>query len=794
MALQVGSRLGHYDVTALIGKGGMGQVYNATDTTLNRQVAPKILPKGESRRRRHRCLRFETWKLIATLASVVLVYEPVAADETLTQAAGSLEAMRLEPEERIALDGVLDEAVWKRATPATNFLQQEPDEGAPATERTEVRVVYDTNQLYIGAMLFDSDPSGIIGFQKERDRGLGSDDRFMWILDTFRDGRTGYFFETNPAGLLGDGLLQTGGRGNVNKDWDGIWDLRVRQNELGWSVEIWIPFRTLNFDPASDTWGINFQRTVRRKNEEALWRGHLRNQGVFRPIHAGQVVGFDDVSQGLGLDAKPYVAGAWRSHPQEGVTQTPADVGVDVEYSVTTNLRAALTVNTDFAEAEVDDRRVNLTRFPLFFPERRQFFLEGSSVYQFAERSNIRPFFSRRIGLVEGEAIPIRYGARLGGQAGAFDIGFLQVRTGQHDAVEAETVPGEDFTIARLRRNILQQSSLGVIYTRRSTEILDGERALPTRHTLGVDFNLFTSTFMQDKNFQLEAFYVVHTDPEVDADSALTDRNSRGFRVNYPNDIWNGHVSFREFGEAWDPAVGFAPRNGFRRIQPSIGFEPRPDWPSVRQLQFEVSFEYLTDLDNTLETRSLDLQLFGLAFDSGDEINVSTEETLERIDGPFEITDDVIIPVGIYTSQTWSLAADTAGHRRVSGGVELRRGGFWSGDQTRYAFDVTVRPGAAVQLRTEWEHVDVDLPEGAFSTDLVRIDSDWPATPRFSLTSTVQYDTVSERLGLFGRLRWTLRPGSDLYVVYTHNWLYEAGRALTESRSLTTKVNYTHRF
>ena len=461
---------------------------------------------------------------------------------------------------------------------------------------------------------------------------------------------------------------------------------------------------------------------------------------------------------------------------------------------MTTNLRAALTVNTDFAEAEVDDRRVNLTRFPLFFPERRQFFLEGSSVYRFAETSSVRPFFSRRIGLVEGEAIPIRYGARLGGQAGAFDIGFLQVRTGQSDTVESGTVPAEDFTIARLRRNVFQQSSLGVIYTRRSTETLDGERALPTRHTLGVDLNLFTSTFMQDKNLQLEAFYVVHTDPETAAGSTQTDRTSRGLRVNYPNDLWNGHVSLREFGEAWDPAVGFAPRNGFRRLQPTVGFGPRPDWPHVRQLQFEVSFQYLTDLDNTLQTRARDLRVLGLEFDSGDEISFSIEETLERLDGPFEITDDVIIPVGSYTFQTWLLEAETAGHRRASGGVEFRRGGFWSGDQMRYAFDVTVRPGAAVQLRTEWEHVHVDLPEGAFSTDVLRIDTDWPATPRFSLTSNVQYDSVSERLGLFGRVRWTLRPGSDLYVVYTHNWLYETGRALTESRSLTTKVNYTHRF
>ncbi len=710
-----------------------------------------------------------------------------------------IEAVRLDPRDSISLDGVLSEAVWKHAIPATNFLQQEPDEGNVATEQTEVRIVYDKDQLYIGVMLYDSDPSGIIGFQKERDAWLGSDDRFMWILDTFQDGRNSYFFETNPSGLLSDGLLQvSGGRGRVNKSWDGIWDLRVAQTELGWSVEVWIPFRTVNFDPASESWGINFQRTVRRKNEESLWSGHRRNQGIRLPIHAGRLSGLQDISQGLGLDVRPYIAGALRSPPQENFTQIPTQVGVDLEYNLTANLRAALTVNTDFAETEVDQRRVNLTRFPLFYPEQRQFFLEGSNVYRFAPSSGVRPFFSRRIGLSEGEAIPIRYGARLGGQVGNYDIGFLHVQTGQHEPNELSRVPSEDFTVARFKRNIFQQSSLGMIYTRRSTRALpgnfNGEPVVPTRQTVGFDLDLFTTTFLGDKNLQFEAFYVVHTDPDINGKSRLSDRTSRGIRFNYPNDIWRGHVSLREFGNEWDPAVGFAPRNGFRRLQPTIYYEPRPNLPNVRRLLFRADFEYLTDLNNNLETGQLDIRLFGVEFDSGDHFNISTIESFEALKAPFEISNDVIIPVANYTFRTWQLHIGTASRRRISGRVNARHGQFWSGDRNSYAFGLTIRPGAAVQLRTELERADIALPEGSFSTNLIRLEGNWPATPRFSLTSNIQYDTVTQRLGSFSRIRWTLRPGSDLYFVYTHNWLYETGRPFDESRGLATKINYTHRF
>jgi hypothetical protein len=698
-----------------------------------------------------------------------------------------LAAERLQAEERIVLDGVLDESVWTRALPATAFRQQEPVEGAPPTERTEVRVAYDAANLYIGAHLFDSDPSGIKGFQRRRDAGLGSDDRFMWILDTFRDGRTAYFFEINPAGLLGDGLLRIGSGSTVSKSWDGIWDVRVRRHDHGWTAEIRIPFRTLNFDPRSDRWGINFQRTIRRRGEELMWSGYRRNQGLFLPINAGVLTGLRDLSQGLGLEAKPYVA-ASRS-TVGGLSDTSGDIGLDLGYSLTPSLRLALTVNTDFAETEVDDRQVNLTRFPLFFPERRQFFLEGSSIYTFAGASGVNPFFSRRIGLVDGEPVPVQFGARLGGQAGAWDVGLLQIRTGAQ-----ESVPTEDFTVARLRRNLFAQSSIGAIYTRRSSDRAGGVD-LPDRHTYGLDLDLSTSTFLGSKNLQFEAFFAAHTESLRDEGTTLGARSARGIRLNYPNEVWQAHVSLREFGDAWNPAVGFAPRRGFRRLQPTVTWNPRPErLPNVSEFQFQLYFEHLTDLDGVLETRRLQARPFGIRFTPGDEIDVAVANQYELLTRPFPIADGVVLAPGAYSFNDLTVDLSTATQRAFSLRGVAQIGEFWSGTRRRAALGVTLRTSGSVNLSTTVERQDVTLPEGDFATTLMRMNGDWSPTPFVSFTNSVQYDDVSRSVGLNSRMRWIVRPGSDFYFVYAHNWMDHGGRYATLSRGATTKLNYTHRF
>jgi hypothetical protein len=716
----------------------------------------------------------------------------------------SVAALRLGGDDRVRLDGLVDEEFWARAQVAGGFLQQEPHAGEPASEETEVRIAYDDQNLYIGVVLHDREPAGVIGRALQRDAGLGSDDRFMFILDTFLDGRTGYFFEINPAGLMGDGLLRGSPGGvSVNKSWDGIWEARVRRGDDGWSAEIRIPFRTLNFDPAHDTWGINFQRTVRRKGEESLWSAHARNQGLFRPEHAGRLTGLTGLSQGLGLELKPYAVASWgrapgRGHPE---ADTPANVGFDMTYSITPSLRASLTVNTDFAEAEVDQRRVNLTRFAQSFPERRDFFLEGSSVYAFAQSSGPSPYFSRRIGLDEGRPVPITAGGRLAGQLGAFDVGFLQVRTGAHDFG-----PAEDFTVARARRNVLRSSTIGAIYTRRAPDASRGlER--PDAHTVGFDADLYTSSFLGNRNLQLEAFVVAHTDARgASARDSLAsdpgDRSARGFRLNFPNDPVRAHVSLREFGDLYDPAVGFVPRRGFRRFQPTVGWAPRPSSiAAVRQLDFQAQLEHLTDLAGSLETFNVQARLLGVRFESGDYLGFEMRRDHERLRRAFRISDGVVIPAGEYGWTRWELGARSAGRRAASVSADLSGGGFWSGNRLQQQLVGSWTPRAGVSVNGSWERNDVRLPEGAFTTNLFRTGGGWQFSPWMSLNGNVQYDDVSRVLGTFTRFRWTITPGSDLYLVYTHN--LRDGMLLPDPRQqrfatvdhrAATKLTYTYRF
>ena len=388
----------------------------------------------------------------------------------------TMEAIRMTSDDTITLDGRLDEDVWMRAVPATNFLQRDPDNGQPATEQTEVRFVYDDDKLYMGVTLFDSEPDKLIHYQMGRDGNLPADDKLQWAIDTFNDGQSAYWWEMNPLGSMADALR--GANNSNNRRWDGIWDARTTRSDIGWTIEMEVPFRTMNFNPDSDGWGVNFQRTIARKNETNLWMGWLRNQGLNRMSNAGELTGIRGVSQGRGLDIKPYLVGTSESFPgRDDVTgTTEAQAGVDLFYNITPSLRTNLTVNTDFAQAQVDARQTNLTRFSLLFPEQRDFFLDGSLFFDFvssgggggggrgggAGGQTLIPFQSRRIGLDE-ENTPqrINFGGKLTGQAGAFDIGVLQVQTGDETEGDAGGSLGEDFTVVRLKRRMFRESCRG---------------------------------------------------------------------------------------------------------------------------------------------------------------------------------------------------------------------------------------------------------------------------------------------------------------------------------------------
>lgn len=711
----------------------------------------------------------------------------------------TIQALRLGEADVVRVDGLPDEAVWERAQAATGFLQRDPNNGDPATERTEVRLVYDADRLILSVICYDSEPDRVLGNQMQRDRSFEADDRFMWTIDTFLDGRSGYYFEINPAGAMGDGLVDPAadagwnndfGAG-INRSWDGIWLARVRRTMTGWTAEIEIPFRTVNFDPRADAWGINFQRTIRRKNEDVLWTGHARNQGLARMTNAGRVEGLGGISQGVGLDVKPYLVGNVSSAPGRGRPDalSTGDVGIDAFYNLTPALRANVSVNTDFAETEVDERRVNLTRFPLFFGEKRDFFLEGSNFFDFSREDEdaVVPFFSRRVGLDDsGTPQPIDAGAKLTGQAGAFDVGVLQVRT-----AESGRRLGEDFSVLRVRRRAFQQSYFGGLYTRRSARV-PGDA---DRHTAGLDFELATSRFRGNQNLELSAFYLWTSSPE-----RAEDTGAYGVRLAYPNDPLTIELSMLELQPNYDPAIGFVERRGYKRLAPTVEYSWRTrDHPWLRALGWEAELEFINDPRNRPLTREFSFSPLEVNFHDGSRVAVEIQPQYERLEEDFEIHDDIVLPAGaVYEFTSYQLQASTADHRMINVQGNMSAGRFFSGDRREYSFEMGVRPRRGIALMMEAEHNVLELAEGSFDTDVFRVRADTQFSPWLSVANNLQYDNVSGLLGWQMRFRWIRRPGNDLYVVYTHNWreVLETGfrRMTMLDNRLATKLVYTLRF
>lgn len=701
-------------------------------------------------------------------------------------------AYRMADNEQIKLDGRLDESFYTEAQAATAFRQQEPLEGQLATEQTTVQITFDEKNLYIGARFYDSDPDGIKAFQKRRDAVLDTDDKFAFILDTYNDQRSAFYFEINPHGLMGDGILRTGQGAAVNRDWNGIWRVWVARDDKGWSAEIRIPFMTLNFDPKNDTWGINFLRTIRRKNEITLWEGYQRNQGIERPQDAGKLKGLSNINQGIGLEAIPYAIASQsrvRNDPEKSMEkQTTFNAGGELNYNINPNLKAGITINTDFAEAEVDDRQVNLTRFPIVLPERRDFFLQGANVFVFAPSSNPNPYFSRKIGLQEGRAIPIKHGARLIGRIKNTDIGFIQTRTG-----DSGELPGENFTVGRVLQNISAESTIGAIYTRRDT---DGD-SLPVRETLGADLNLSTSRFFGNKNFQFQTFFVGHSPTSFNDSSGIMDRSVRGFRFNFPNQPWEAHVSYREFGVNYNPAVGFVPRIGFRRLQPTVTYSPLMKKSSIlRELSWEYDFEYLMLMNWQPATVNHAIRALGLRFETGDLINFSFLHNYEFLDFTFDILRDGIflIPEGNYHNRGYSIEASSAPFRKIGGTATLTNIGFWTGRQVQLDADVFIRPFTGLNMTATYSYSSVNLEQGDFKTHLLRLNSSYDFSPWVSVNFNIQYDNLTERLGTNSRFIWVIDPGNTFFIVHNHNWQRFTDRFNVMEMQTIVKLAYTLRF
>ena len=705
---------------------------------------------------------------------------PVPPAVISRDAAGQATVRAVRIAERITLDGRLDEDVYDLIPAIGDFIQQVPDPGEPATEPTEAWVMFDGANLYVAARCHDSaPPEEWVANDMRRDTAqLRQNDTFSVILDTFYDRRNGVAFYTNPVGARADFAITN--EGSPNSDWNPIWDVRVGRFEGGWTVEMEIPFKSLRYrSGAEQVWGFQLRRVVRRKNEgsyltplpiSAVRGSAIR--GIFRVSGAGTLVGLEVPQGSRNFEIKPYGIGGVTTAPVAGADHENVperNAGVDVKLGITQNLTADFTLNTDFAQVEVDEQQVNLTRFSLFFPEKREFFLEGRGIFEFARgaaggrRAGFRDqeapilFYSRRIGLHDGQAVPILGGARVTGKAGAFDVGLLNIQTG--DIWPGEDVPTPvdhtNFTVVRIKRDLLRRSSVGALLTNRSVATI-GEGA---SQTFGVD-----GTFAFYDNLSFIGSYAATRTPELRGEDA-----SYQGQFLYDGDRYGLEANHMLVGRNFRPDVGYVRRINFRRTLGTARFSPRPtSLAAVRQFNFEGGIDYILTADTGfLETRTSRLQV-GAEFENSDQLTVAFTDNYELLEEPFSPGGGVAIPVGAYDFRDVEIAYALGQQHRTNGSVALRRGGYFGGDITSVDFSrgyVGITPQLAIEPSVSFNWIDV--PQGAFRTDLLRARVNYTFSPWMFFSGLVQYNSADNAVSSNLRFRWEYSPGSELFVVYT---------------------------
>lgn len=678
-------------------------------------------------------------------------------------------------ESPIEIDGRMSEAAWRDAPLLGEFTQVDPVPGAPPTEPTDVRVLHDDDYLYLFVRCNDSQPGRIVATEMRRDGPTDTDDFDSIVLDTYQTQRSGYLFTLGAAGLRGDALIE----GSFVRDgWDGIWLSAARVDDEGWAVEVAIPFKTLAFDPRRGSWSLNVERTQRRLNEVSRWSGAKRELEITDLGGSGTLGGFTGtLDQGHGLTLKPFVV--LSSEIDDGLPEL--DAGLDLFYRVTPEVTAALTVNTDFAEAEVDERRVNLTRFPLFFEEKRDFFLEEAGVFEFGGiRQSPRPFFSRRIGIVGGQEKGILAGGRLTGRVGRTRFGLINVQMEDDDELGSKNL-----SVARAVVDVLEESSVGFIATNGNPGAR-GENQLA-----GADFQYVDSDFLGDSILRAGLFAQgTRDDPDAGEEQ---NGYAVGGRLQYQSDEWNLFGFVSQVDERYRPALGFVSRPGEREHIARATRTFRPSWSGVREVDLTTGGEFYTDLYDTVNTA--EITLIGAQLLANDRSFVSLDVLFERdrVPEPFEISEGVVIAEDSYGWFFATMNAGTDPSRPVAAEAGIRAGEFYEGTRTDYTAEVSLRPGPRFQGSLEGEHRDINLPEGDFTVDILRARGTLQFSPELTLDTIVQWDSVSDLAGLNARLRWEPVPGQEVYVVYNESYDAEE-RFTSEEREAILKLGVTIRF
>ncbi|MFL5596417.1 MAG: DUF5916 domain-containing protein [Gemmatimonadaceae bacterium] len=692
----------------------------------------------------------------------------------------------------IRVDGLLTEPVWSTVDSIGALTQVEPREGAAASMRTVARVIITADAIVIGVKADDPEPSRIVSFARQRDADLDSEDHIKIVLDTYLDGRSGYVFAVNPNGARYDALVANQGE-DENSSWDAIWEAATARTPAGWSAEILIPLKSLLFRRGLSQWGFNIQRRIQRLQETDRWASADRDITVTQTSRAGLLTQLPTLSLGLGVSVRPAVT-VGGVHDSAGASlRSRSQLSLDATQRLGANTLGSLTVNTDFAETEVDSRRVNLSRFPLFFPEKRTFFLEGADIFDFGlgltDDLDVLPFFSRRIGLLEGRQIPIDAGTKINGRVGGTNFGALAVRTRDVDTLSTAST----MSVVRVRQNVLSESSVGFIAT--SGDPLQ-------RHgswLAGPDLTYQTSHFQGDKNF-LVGLWGMAVGRE---DLKTGDRTAAGIKVDYPNDLWDMALRYKRIGDSFDPSLGFVPRNGVHIASLAANWQPRPKRPigplHIRQCFWENELSYVSGLTGGWQSYEYFMAPINCRLESGDRFEFNVVPSGERLSVPFEIAEGVTIAEGAYHFNRFRLEGGLAPKRRFNAQATWWFGGFYDGHLDQYRLTGAWKPSSLVIVEFSGERDVGRMPEGNFTQDLFGTRLRLNFSPDLQLASFVQYDSESRAIGSNTRLRWTFTPVGDLFVVYNHNMRTRDPLTLRRelvfgSNQLLLKAQYAFRY
>ncbi|MFT7302053.1 MAG: hypothetical protein ACI8UZ_000889 [Akkermansiaceae bacterium] len=688
----------------------------------------------------------------------------------------SVEPHRIE--KKPGIDGVLNEAVWEQATRITDFGQVEPREGEAPTERTEVRIMRTNEALYLGVTCFDRTPAGVLARDRRRDSTGSGDDRLRIVIDPFARGTEGYFFGIAAGGGLGDGVVRSGSRPEM--EWDCIWNAKTRVTADGWVAEVEIPFRSISFQPDQESWGFNVERVIRRKEEKLRWASATRKKSLYALEGAGRITEMKDLKTGLGLDVRPTTVARWRQEA-DGSSIFEIEPSMDLFYRITPSLTATWTWQTDFANAEVDARVVNTTRFPLFFPEKRSFFLEDARYFRFGRvRRSPLPFHSRTIGLsADGERVPIEMGTKLTGKIGKWNIGAMGVGLDGQGALA-----GDEVFAGRVTYDLFEESQVGAIVT-------DGDpRGNGSARTYGLDFHLKDSRFRGQKAETAELIgWLMQTENEGVEDYGW------GLTAGYPNNPLYMRVGLQRVGVDLDPAMGFVRRPGIYEFTSFFSYEIEPKGKLWNEIDFDFSAGFDADLDWAILSEEYE---FDVAFErrGGGEFSIGILHERERFLEDFEISDGVTVPVGDYRSTRVFAGIETPSSWKWGGELSVSAGESLGGQRQEVDLRLFWKPSADWAARITAANAWHQLPGGNFDTLVVNSSLQWTPTTNLLLTGNLQYDNVSEEIGINARVRWTVKPGSDVYFVVNQS-LAKVGperRYENAGREAVAKMGWTWRF